>query len=161
MPPSCPGGRHGVNPCRGAFLFLPAVLESPRLPPLGSRGPFRSSLSPDRGPPSGGGPPVGDGALHLTVVPLMKGGERERTGKKKPRLRPANPAKVNTTWEDQCKLAQVLRQMGVSCKACWQGPFCHKSHESGIYIYIYPTTTSTKSPPGVTSTGRTCDLRRG
>ena len=33
--------------------------------------------------------------------------------------------------EDQCKKAEVLRKLGVSCKACLQGPFRHKSHDSG------------------------------
>ena len=64
---------------------------------------------------------------------------------------------VNTTWEDQCKLAEVLREMGVTCKACLH---CHKSHDSGRTCY-----KDKVSAGSVTSTGRTCDsacdLRRG
>ena len=44
----------------------------------------------------------------------------------------------------------------MSCKACLQGPFCHKPHESGPCCYKYMISAGT-----ITSTGRTCDLRRG
>ena len=42
--------------------------------------------------------------------------------------------------------------MGVSCRACLQGPFCHKPHESGPACYKYMISARA---------GRTCDLRRG
>ena len=85
------------------------------------------------------------------------GGGRRKEGEKNRRLLSAKPAKVNTTREDQCKLAEVLREMGVICKACLlQGPFCHKSHDSGPTCYKYKISTGS-----ATSTGRNCDLRRG
>ena len=83
--------------------------------------------------------------------PSERGEDRQR-GKRSPRLPTARPAKVNTTWEDQCQLAEVLKEMGVSCKACLQGSFCH---ESGPSCYKYMISAGT-----ITSTGRTCDLRQ-
>ena len=86
-------------------------------------------------------------------VPSDRGGDGKK-GRRNPRLPSAKPAKLDTTWEDQCKLAEVLREMGVTCKACLQGPF--KSHDGGPACYKYMVSTGS-----VTSTRRTCVLRRG
>ena len=63
------GGSWEVNldcASRGVFPVAPAVLESLRPLPHCLRGPFESiaSLEPDRGPLSGGGPPVGERAYY-------------------------------------------------------------------------------------------------
>ena len=45
-------------------------------------------------------------------------GEKRKGSFKPQRDHSVEPSKVNTTWEEQCKLAGKLRDMGVSCKAC-------------------------------------------
>ena len=67
-------GRQGVDlDChsRGAFLSFPELLEFSRPPPLCLRGPFNfAPLEPDRGRPSGGGPPVGGKGILPDCGPL-------------------------------------------------------------------------------------------
>ena len=51
--------------------------------------------------------------------------EAEKGGKADP------SAQSHPTWEDQLKLAERLREIGVTCKACLQGPWYHKPHDGG------------------------------
>ena len=57
----------------------------------------------------------------------------------------AKAAKVDTTWEEQCQLAERLRGLGVTCKACLQGPWCHKPHDGGKSCYKYMLAAGTAS----------------
>ena len=86
------------------------------------------------------------GPIQLRSPGTRPGGRGGQRGKRSLRLPTAKPAKVNTTWEDQCKLAEVVQEMGVSCKACLQGPFFHKPHESGPACYKYMISTGTVLP---------------
>ena len=92
-----------------------------------------------------------------STIASSSAGPRKRAEKSKGRSEPrcdpsAKASKVNTTWEEQCKLGERLRDMGVSCKACLQGLSCHKSRDSGD-----PYKVATKQ---LTSAGRPCDLRK-
>ena len=59
----------------------------------------------------------------------------------------ATAPKVNTTWGEQCQLAERLRGMGVTCKACLQGPWYHKPHDGGKNCYKYMLAAGTASSP--------------
>ena len=72
--PLASGGSWGVNldcASRGAFPVSPAVLEATRPLPRCLRGPAQhfTSPEPDRGPPSGGGPPVGGRGILFACGP--------------------------------------------------------------------------------------------
>ena len=59
----------------------------------------------------------------------------------------AKPAKVKTSWEEQTKLAERLRRIGVSCEACLQGPWYHKLHDGARSCYKYMIAAGTVSSP--------------
>ena len=66
----------------------------------------------------------------------------------------AKPPKVKTTWEDQLKLAERLREIGVTCKACLQGPWYHKPHDGGDCYKHMISAGSVRSPMSI------ADLRK-
>ncbi|OLP87771.1 hypothetical protein AK812_SmicGene30979 [Symbiodinium microadriaticum] len=59
----------------------------------------------------------------------------------------AKPPKVNTTWEKQTVLAAKLRDMGVTCRACLEGPWYHKPHDAGETCYKHKLSMGTLSSP--------------
>ena len=60
----------------------------------------------------------------------------------------ARPPKVKTTWEEQQVLAAKLRDMGVTCRACLEGPWYHKPHAAvGERCYKHMISTGAVSSP--------------
>ena len=67
-------------------------------------------------------------------------GQRER-------LPTAKPPKVKTTWDGKAALAAKLRDMGVTCRACLEGPWYHKPHDVGETCYKHMISMGTVSSP--------------
>ena len=63
------------------------------------------------------------------------------------RLLSAKPPNVKTTWEDQLRLAERLREIGVICKTCLQGPWYHKPHDGGEGCYKHMISAGSVSSP--------------
>ena len=59
----------------------------------------------------------------------------------------AKPPKIKTTWEEQLKLAESLRKIGVTCKTCLHGPWCHKPHDGGDGCYKHMISSGRVSSP--------------
>ena len=59
----------------------------------------------------------------------------------------AKPPKIKTTWEEQTVLAAKLRDMGVTCRACLEGPWYHKPHDVGETCYKHMISMGTVSSP--------------
>ena len=76
----------------------------------------------------------------------MASSSEPRGGKDRPP--DARPPKVKTTWEEQQVLAAKLREMGVTCRACLEGPWYHKPHAAvGEKCYKHMISTGTVSSP--------------
>ena len=56
---------------------------------------------------------------------------------------------------DQCRLAERLRGLGITCRACLDGPLYHKPHTGGEGCYKHQVATGQ-----LTSASRPCDLRK-
>ena len=78
-------------------------------------------------------------------------------GRKRGERRPLSfkSPKVKTSWEDQRRLAERLREIGVTCKACLQGPWYHNPHDGGEGCYKHMISVGSVSSPMSTA-----DLRK-
>ena len=59
----------------------------------------------------------------------------------------AKPPKVKATWEEQLRLAERLREIGVTCKTCLHGPWYHKPHDGGDGCYKHMISAGRVSSP--------------
>ena len=57
------------------------------------------------------------------------------------------PSHPKSKRPEQCKLAERLREMGVNCKACLQGPWYHKPQDGGRSCYKYTLAAGAASSP--------------
>ena len=120
---------------------------------------LRGAPDPERSPSSGGGPLVGKrsilphcgtlgdhpGYLGEITGELQRPQWRQRRGESRPLS--AKPPKVKTKREDQLRLAERLREIGVTCKACLQGPWYHKPHDGGEGCYKHMISVGSVSSP--------------